>query len=220
MIHTNYCDCVNCAAKGSPIRQIYLSTVTPEELSAIEVHDWLEGYGMVISLAEQKYIRRYGFLLLKQRVIINTNVPEYLKEIERLKKDDPQWDATDAAHPAFWRGEKYGTWEATRLIADVLSGKNDRTGRMNEPVETMRDSVFKLKQERDELRKIAGGAICEAIELENERRKLEEKCKEVQERNDTQAKVILEYQMTNNRFNDDILMLRSKLRKATGGSDV
>ena len=40
-------------------KQIWLKSVTAEELSEIEVLDWLEGYGLVMSLAERNYIRRY-----------------------------------------------------------------------------------------------------------------------------------------------------------------
>jgi len=155
MKHKNDCDCVNCVAKESPIQEIWIKNATAEEISTIEVLDWLEGYGQVMSLAEQIFIRRYGLILIKLR-------------------DDPQWDGTDAAHPAWWRGEKYGAWEATRLIADVLSGKNKCTGRMNEQIEIVRDSVFKLKQERDELKEIAAGAIKEAVDLENRKLKIEE----------------------------------------------
>lgn len=65
--------------------------------------------------------------------------------------DNPQWDCTDAAHPAWWRGEKWGVYKAAELIADILSGKDTGKGVMNEPLETMRRSVFELKKERDEL---------------------------------------------------------------------
>jgi len=62
---------------------------------------------------------------------------------------DSKWDGTDAACPAFWRGEKWSVDQFCRLIAEVLSGKNDCTGRMHEPLETVRNNVFKLKQERN-----------------------------------------------------------------------
>lgn len=133
MIHKDGCDCVNCVAKGSPIREIWVKTVTAEELSAIEVFDWLEGFGQVSSLGQQKYIRKYGFLLAKLQ-------------------DDPQWDGTDAAHPAYWRGEEQSAYQFCRLINNVLSGENKCEGRMNEPLESVRDSVFALKEERDELK--------------------------------------------------------------------
>lgn len=65
MIHKDDCKCVNCVAKGSPVREIFIKTVTAEELVNVEIFDWLEGYGQISSLAEQEYIRRYGFLLVK-----------------------------------------------------------------------------------------------------------------------------------------------------------
>lgn len=67
MTHNENCQCANCQAKGKPIREVWLKSVTPEELSEIEIYDWLEGFGYIDSLAVQKYIRKYGFLLLKAR---------------------------------------------------------------------------------------------------------------------------------------------------------
>jgi len=88
-------------------------------------------------------------------------------EIEKLRKayDDPQWDATDAAHPAWWRGEDFGAYMAAKLIADILSGKETGKGAMNDPVATMRDSILVLKK----------------------------RCKKLQERNNNQAKTIEDY---------------------------
>lgn len=64
MKHPDICKCINCEGKGKPINEIYLHSVTAEDLSKIEVCDWLEGYGMIGSLAQQTYIRRYGFMLI------------------------------------------------------------------------------------------------------------------------------------------------------------
>lgn len=65
MRHKNDCGCINCEAKGKPILEIYLANVTIEELTQIEVCDWMQGFGHVGSLAEQTYIRKYGFMLIK-----------------------------------------------------------------------------------------------------------------------------------------------------------
>ena len=132
MIHEDDCKCVNCVAKGKPIREIFLKEVTAKILSKMEVCDWLEGYGQISSLAEQTYIRKYGFLLARLQ-------------------DNPLWDCTDAAHPAWWRGEKYSAYKAAELIAKILSGEDKCRGKMNEPLETMRRSVLDLKRERDKL---------------------------------------------------------------------
>ena len=65
--------------------------------------------------------------------------------------DDSQWDGTDAAHPAFWRGEKWSAHQFCKLVADILSGKDIGKGTMYEPLATMRRSVLRLKKERDKL---------------------------------------------------------------------
>ncbi len=65
------------------------------------------------------------------------------------ERNDTQWDGTDAAHPAYWRGEKASGHQFCRLIENILSGKNKCTGRMYEPIEKMRDSVFALKTQSD-----------------------------------------------------------------------
>lgn len=72
------------------------------------------------------------------------------EEIKQLNnQNDSQWDTTDAAHPAWWRGEKYGAYKAAELIKNILSGRETGKGAVNEPVNTMRQSVLDLKKERD-----------------------------------------------------------------------
>lgn len=66
MTHNKDCKCINCQAKGKPIREIWLRSVTAKELSEIEVFDWLEGFGLIDSLAMQKYVHKYGFLIIKE----------------------------------------------------------------------------------------------------------------------------------------------------------
>lgn len=66
-------------------KEIYLKSVTAEVLSKIEVLDWLEGFGDVLSLAERDYIRKYGFLLLKREMEIKrlkTNAENTIRKIE------------------------------------------------------------------------------------------------------------------------------------------
>lgn len=40
--------------------------------------------------------------------------------------DDPSWDGTDAAHPAWWRGNDAGVDGAVMVIEKVLSGEEPR----------------------------------------------------------------------------------------------
>ena len=46
-----------------------------------------------------------------------------LTELLRPFMDNPDWDATDAAHPAWWRGEKYGIFEMAALIPEWIRGE-------------------------------------------------------------------------------------------------
>lgn len=67
--------------------EIYLKSVTTEKLSKIEVGDWLEGYGDVLSLSERAYIRKYGFLLSKLQIAMNSAHGE-LNKAEQLNPDN------------------------------------------------------------------------------------------------------------------------------------
>lgn len=42
--------------------KIWLKTVTAEQLAKVEVGDWLEGYGDILSLATKRLVRRFGRL--------------------------------------------------------------------------------------------------------------------------------------------------------------
>jgi hypothetical protein len=42
------------------------------------------------------------------------------KRLVRVLPDDPGWDATDAAHPAWWRGNEAGSYGAVAAVNRVL----------------------------------------------------------------------------------------------------
>ncbi len=69
--------------------------------------------------------------------------------------DDPQWDTTDAAHPAWWRGEQYSAYMASKLVENILTGRDNGKGVMNEPLETMRRSVIALKKQYNDIVKVS-----------------------------------------------------------------
>lgn len=46
------------------------------------------------------------------------------KILERALEDDSEWDGTDAAHPAFWRGQKDGVRGVIMRINEILDGKD------------------------------------------------------------------------------------------------
>lgn len=45
-----------------------------------------------------------------------------------LLPDDPEWDATDFAHPAWWRGNDAGADAVVRRLEKVLDGKDEGAG--------------------------------------------------------------------------------------------
>jgi hypothetical protein len=53
-------------------------------------------------------------------------------------EDNPEYDATDAAHPAWWRGHDHTTQTFCQAVNDILDGKDDGHGVANEPWESVR----------------------------------------------------------------------------------
>jgi len=52
--------------------------------------------------------------------------------------DDPELDATDAAHPAWWRGHDHTSQVFCQLVTDILDGKDTGWGFNYEPWHTLR----------------------------------------------------------------------------------
>ncbi len=75
--------------------------------------------------------------------------------------DDPEFDTTDWAHPAWWRGSLHSLHSAIRLVGDVISGENDGTSCMCEDADKLRQMVLELMRDRDSLR-----CECEQLRLE------------------------------------------------------
>lgn len=75
--------------------------------------------------------------------------------------DDPEFDSTDWAHPAWWRGDLHGLQSAARLIENIISGKEMGVGAMYEDADKLRQMVLGLVREHDSLR-----CECEQLRLE------------------------------------------------------
>lgn len=98
------------------------------------------------------------------------------------ERDDPQWDATDGAHPAWWRGEDYGVTEACRMILEVINGKPAGPGRSShELFQTTRERVAALRDELTEERATREKAEAEATHYRRERDRLKAKLDEERE---------------------------------------
>ena len=65
--------------------------------------------------------------------------------------DDPEFDSTDWAHPAWFRGTLHGLHGAIRLVSDIVSGKETGVGAMHEDGDKLRQMVLGLKLKADSL---------------------------------------------------------------------
>jgi hypothetical protein len=66
--------------------------------------------------------------------------------------DDPQWDGTDAAHPAWWRGNDRGCRFVTQRLTDALDGKDDGAGWIGyPPLEALRRRLLAIADHREVL---------------------------------------------------------------------
>lgn len=77
-------------------------------------------------------------------------------EVERLE-DNPENDATDFAHPSWWRGEKYGSIGVARRLQQTIDGKDDGTGTMQPEIEKPRRDILALRARLE-----AAENVCEA----------------------------------------------------------
>jgi hypothetical protein len=74
--------------------------------------------------------------------------PEIFAEVRAFlaspgKVDDPVFDATDFAHPAWWRGQDYGCEATCREVNAIIDGK-EPTGTSREPWEQTRKRLWSL----------------------------------------------------------------------------
>lgn len=57
--------------------------------------------------------------------------------------DQPQYDNTPKAHPAYWRGKARGINDVLAIVSDIMMGKDDGSGSNNhKDIETMRQSLL------------------------------------------------------------------------------
>lgn len=62
--------------------------------------------------------------------------------------DNPEFDGTDGAHPAFWRGQDDGVRGTVMRIDQILDGKDDGRGVVGyEPLEKLRRRLLAMIKE-------------------------------------------------------------------------
>lgn len=75
---------------------------------------------------------------------------EVMGELDAAR-DYPDADATDYAHPAWWRGHDHTTAVFCQEVNLILDGKAHKDGVANEPWEGLRRRIFAMLEERDRL---------------------------------------------------------------------
>lgn len=103
-------------------------------------------------------------------MIHSSNRPIYITAIDDVlsalnAKDDPEFDATDAAHPAWWRGHDHTAKAFCQHVNAILDGRDFVSGICSEPWEStrrrlasvaMKDAeIAELRTEANEMRKLA-----------------------------------------------------------------
>lgn len=95
--------------------------------------------------------------LIEQLTAATARAEAAEKEVERLRgaleearKDNDELDGTDAAHPAWWRGNDAGVSQACAKINAILDGA-DVFGTASEPWESARRRVAEARKDSDRL---------------------------------------------------------------------
>ena len=56
-------------------------------------------------------------------------------------EDDPFWDGTDGAHPAYWRGEDAATRNICKSLLKLINGGNSNYGYGYDPLKEIKDWI-------------------------------------------------------------------------------
>lgn len=76
-----------------------------------------------------------------RQVLLNSTMPEPIK-------DCPEMDATDFAHPAWWRGHEHTVNALCQKINQILDGQDDGKGISSEPWESVRRKLLDIMRLR------------------------------------------------------------------------
>lgn len=95
-----------------------------------------------VSAWENAHWRRLLLLSPEERKTLALALEEF-----REQGDNPEYDGTDAAHPAWWRGQERGVEGAAERILVAASGKDGGSGVLGSPkLEAARRAVLALRR--------------------------------------------------------------------------
>jgi len=70
------------------------------------------------------------------------------RDLDRTVVDNPFWDCTDGAHPAWWRGETYGVQGMIRLVNEWLDKPLDddlMAGSHQANLQALKERILELR---------------------------------------------------------------------------
>lgn len=99
----------------------------------------------LIERVEARFPTRAGqSVIVIESVINHVNDQRAIVALARKGRDDPSLDATDFAHPAWWRGEEHAVDVTCRKINEILDGKDAGHGTAREPWHSTRQRLVAL----------------------------------------------------------------------------
>lgn len=104
-------------------------------------HEWPKGLADIALLC-------HGYLDLQQRIA------QLESELAEARQGNEELDGTDAAHPAWWRGNDAGVAQVCAQINAILDGA-DVFGTASEPWESTRRRVAEARKNLERLREAA-----------------------------------------------------------------
>jgi hypothetical protein len=135
----DYCTpCEKCAGGHVTIRREIVpeQPVTTNKRLTSDEHSSL--YKMMVDAKEREW----------STVMVNTDL---LEKCLYGEWDDPEWDATDAAHPAWWRGEDHASDNLLKKCLEWLRCENLDGGTISGGWQEVREKIGKLMRHEREV---------------------------------------------------------------------
>lgn len=120
--------CPKCGAEVRRNTYPFSSSMVPAKEWLCGTYDkWMNGVCVGTNQSEQ---------CLRNQLATVTAERDHLKAA-----DNPEWDCTDCAHPAWWRGHEHTAKSMCQIINEILDGEDDGRGVANEPWESTRRRI-------------------------------------------------------------------------------
>ncbi len=87
-----------------------------------------------------------------RRSLVVKNENGFDPELDYTAVDNPIWDCTDAAHPAWWRGNKQGVEGMVKRVNEWLDKPLDEMmkGTSHPLIQTLKERIYQLRKQSKE----------------------------------------------------------------------